>query len=444
MPALRHRRTSLELKKTKSALKAKCMLARSEFFSNSSEKFLQELSTMLEVHLFLPEQEIIRAGEDGDRMYFLNWGSVEVLLADKVIGVLGSGEVFGEMALFGNGKRTCTVRAIDTSDCRSVNQHSFQRLLTAFPKERQRFEKLVEDRMQETGKVKQDIKRERDERERDERTSVASGSSRLRSITLRSVSVIAKMGVKGLHPKSASVDGPVGLSTAEPARRPRRTRPATDGEVWEYSGSRLSTDSAIGVGSEASATDGEVWEDSGSRLSTDSAVGVGLEACEQSTAEPARRPRRTRPATDGEVWEYSGSRLSTDSAAGVGMEACEQSRHTRPATDGEVREDPGSRQPIHSIPVVLLETCESVGAQSTADEGASMISLSRRSSAGTGFSGDIICETSEGMDKRSPGSCVPEDEAGRACLAVPAARTSLCTLCLCMSVIISMHIGHRS
>ena len=246
MPTLRFRRTSLDLKKSKSVLKNQCMLARSEFFSKSSEKFLQDLSAMLEVDLFLPGQDIVKAGEDGDRMYFLNWGAVEVILADKVVGVLGSGEVFGEMALFGNGKRTCTVRATDTCDCRSVNQHSFQRLLTSYPKERERFEKLVEDRMQETSKVKQDLKRERERDEKkEERKSVAPGS-KLRAITLRSLSVIAKMGVKGLQPKAMSVDGPAGLANAEPSRRPRRTRPATDSEVWENSGARLSTDSTSG------------------------------------------------------------------------------------------------------------------------------------------------------------------------------------------------------
>ncbi|CAE7864694.1 HCN4 [Symbiodinium microadriaticum] len=239
MPSLRHRKTSIDLKKSKSVIKNQCMLARSEFFSKSSEKFLQELSTLLEVDLFLPEQEIIKTGDDGDRMYFLNWGSVEVILGEKVVGVLESGQVFGEMALFGNGKRTCTVRALDTCDCRSVNQHSFQRLLLAYPKERERFEKLVEDRMQETSRVKQDLKRERDDRK-----PVAPAESRLRSITLRSLSVIAKMGVRGLQQKASSLDSPQSIFPTESGRRPKRTRPATDGEVWETSGCRLSTDSS--------------------------------------------------------------------------------------------------------------------------------------------------------------------------------------------------------
>ena len=99
--------------------------------------------------------------------------------------------------------------------------------------------------MQETYRLKQDLKRERDDRK-----SVAPTESRLRSITLRSLSVIAKMGVRGLHQKASSLDSPQNIFPTDSGRRPKRTRPATDGEVWETSGCRLSTDSS-GIAVEA-------------------------------------------------------------------------------------------------------------------------------------------------------------------------------------------------
>lgn len=144
------------------------MLSRSEFFKGSSEMFLQELSPMLEVELFLPGQDIIQQGQEGDKMYFLNWGAVQVVLGDQVVGDIGCGSVFGEMALFGNGKRSCTVRATATCDCRSVDQHRFQRLLNCYPEERERFERLVEGRLQETSRLKQDIRKLREPEERQE------------------------------------------------------------------------------------------------------------------------------------------------------------------------------------------------------------------------------------------------------------------------------------
>ena len=50
---------------SRSIIKNHCMLSRSEFFKGSSEKFLHELSTMLEVDLFLPGQDIIQQGPCG-------------------------------------------------------------------------------------------------------------------------------------------------------------------------------------------------------------------------------------------------------------------------------------------------------------------------------------------------------------------------------------------
>ncbi|CAJ1342422.1 unnamed protein product [Effrenium voratum] len=188
------------------------MLSRAGFFQGSSEKFLKELSSMLEVDLFLPGQYIIQQGQDGDKMYFLNWGSVEVLLGEQVVGNITAGNVFGEMALFSNGKRSCTVRATDTCDCRSVDQHRFQRLLVAYPEERERFDKLMEGRLQETSRLRQES------RKREEPPM-----GRLRAITLRSLSVIAKMSAPAVRKQTS--DQPV--VRKQTSDTPRAGRPAT-------------------------------------------------------------------------------------------------------------------------------------------------------------------------------------------------------------------------
>ncbi|CAJ1452912.1 unnamed protein product [Effrenium voratum] len=209
---MRRRRSALLWKQSRSLLKNHCMLSRAGFFQGSSEKFLKELSSMLEVDLFLPGQYIIQQGQDGDKMYFLNWGSVEVLLGEQVVGNITAGNVFGEMALFSNGKRSCTVRATDTCDCRSVDQHRFQRLLVAYPEERERFDKLMEGRLQETSRLRQES------RKREEPPM-----GRLRAITLRSLSVIAKMSAPAVRKQTS--DQPV--VRKQTSDTPRAGRPAT-------------------------------------------------------------------------------------------------------------------------------------------------------------------------------------------------------------------------
>jgi uncharacterized protein (TIGR02266 family) len=59
---------------------------------------------------------IIREGTSGDWVYFVISGNVEVsrAMGEKriILGILDPGEIFGELAFFGAGKRTATVKAI--------------------------------------------------------------------------------------------------------------------------------------------------------------------------------------------------------------------------------------------------------------------------------------------------------------------------------------------
>lgn len=71
----------------------------------------------------MPEDYIIREGERGDSLYFINKGEVDVSLRnndskiDNCIGILKDGVVFGEIALLTNLKRTATVISKDFSNC---------------------------------------------------------------------------------------------------------------------------------------------------------------------------------------------------------------------------------------------------------------------------------------------------------------------------------------
>ena len=57
-------------------------------------------------------RELICEGDVGDRVYLAVEGRFEVMAAGRPLGVLGRGDVFGEIALLGDGLRTATVRAV--------------------------------------------------------------------------------------------------------------------------------------------------------------------------------------------------------------------------------------------------------------------------------------------------------------------------------------------
>ena len=69
-------------------------------------------------HRYEDGEVIYHQGDTGDAMYAIQSGKVEVIQrrGDKefCLAELGGGDLFGEMALFGEGKRSATVRAVGT------------------------------------------------------------------------------------------------------------------------------------------------------------------------------------------------------------------------------------------------------------------------------------------------------------------------------------------
>ena len=81
--------------------------------------------------LYQPGEMIVRQGETGDCMYVIQGGEAEVLIkkgdADVCVGVLGEGDVFGEMALFEKEARSATVRASGEVRALALEKKAFLR-----------------------------------------------------------------------------------------------------------------------------------------------------------------------------------------------------------------------------------------------------------------------------------------------------------------------------
>ncbi len=74
---------------------------------------------------------IIQQGDVGSSMYVIEDGEVEVVhLHDGQairLAILGQGEIFGELSLFGNDERSATVRALGDVRVTNVDRHIFLR-----------------------------------------------------------------------------------------------------------------------------------------------------------------------------------------------------------------------------------------------------------------------------------------------------------------------------
>lgn len=91
------------------------MVARVPAFTGLDGAALAELVSLLRARKFPPNTIIIRKGDEGDSMYFIASGEVEVVLPRQSVTLL-EGDFFGEVAVLGRVRRMATVIARRTSE----------------------------------------------------------------------------------------------------------------------------------------------------------------------------------------------------------------------------------------------------------------------------------------------------------------------------------------
>jgi len=125
------------------------------FFPDRNPIFLHALAKYLEKETFQADDIIIAEGEHGFRMYLILCGKVEVSVGPKMksVAFLHRGDHFGEMALFGNGKRAASVIACERTDCLVLKRRSMSAILQKFPEEKLHFARVAHQRRQELKRV---------------------------------------------------------------------------------------------------------------------------------------------------------------------------------------------------------------------------------------------------------------------------------------------------
>ena len=95
------------------------------------------LSTGFLGRVYNDEQIIIHQGEEGDSMYEIQDGQVEVIQEkdgkEIQLAVLGKGDFFGEMAVFDREVRSATVRALGIVRAITIDKRTFLKKITQDP-----------------------------------------------------------------------------------------------------------------------------------------------------------------------------------------------------------------------------------------------------------------------------------------------------------------------
>jgi MFS family permease len=101
------------------------LLRSVEILSRLPEQIIERLARALVQVEAAAGETVITQGETGDRVYFLESGSVEITRDGRHVAHLGPGEVFGEIALLRAIPRTATVTATSDSVFQSLERDVF-------------------------------------------------------------------------------------------------------------------------------------------------------------------------------------------------------------------------------------------------------------------------------------------------------------------------------
>ncbi len=104
------------------------LIAKLDLFANLTDEQLERVEKLLRPRFAVPHERIVRKGDRGNAVYFIASGAVEVAFADRRI-ELGSGDVFGEMALLTGMRRQADVVASTYSRLLVLREADFDRFM---------------------------------------------------------------------------------------------------------------------------------------------------------------------------------------------------------------------------------------------------------------------------------------------------------------------------
>jgi CRP-like cAMP-binding protein/biotin carboxyl carrier protein len=113
------------------------VLAKLPHFRDLLERDREILARYAEVHSFSAGESIVREGETGRAVFFLDEGSVEVIHTsvsgkETTLAQL-QGDIFGEMAFLSSAPRSAGIRALENTRVVSFTKEAFHELCSAHP-----------------------------------------------------------------------------------------------------------------------------------------------------------------------------------------------------------------------------------------------------------------------------------------------------------------------
>ncbi|MFN2183580.1 MAG: cyclic nucleotide-binding domain-containing protein, partial [Anaerolineae bacterium] len=126
-----------------------------KLLSGLSSGQLEDVGSRLKPTRFEQDEIVIKQGEPGDEMYFIESGRARVVREMSstralVLAELGAGDLFGEMALLTGAPRSATVTALSELNLWILSHADFDELVTAYPNLALAVSRLLSQRLRDT------------------------------------------------------------------------------------------------------------------------------------------------------------------------------------------------------------------------------------------------------------------------------------------------------
>ncbi|HPC83282.1 MAG TPA: cyclic nucleotide-binding domain-containing protein [Thermoanaerobaculaceae bacterium] len=123
----------------------------SRFFAIFPVKALEELLDSTSVRSFHADETIVREGDPGLSLFLIEEGTVEVITKDQagqplVLGKMGAGEFFGEVAVLTGRPRTATIVAKSQVTAIEIYRDTLERIAERFPAVQETLRRFYEQR----------------------------------------------------------------------------------------------------------------------------------------------------------------------------------------------------------------------------------------------------------------------------------------------------------
>jgi CRP/FNR family cyclic AMP-dependent transcriptional regulator len=112
--------------------------SRISIFSKLAAGDIQELGKIVDVKKYAPDTAVFFQGEPSDSLYMVLNGSVKVTETspeghEKILDILGVGEIFGELAMLDGQPRSATVTTCEPTELGSISHQNFRQFAETRP-----------------------------------------------------------------------------------------------------------------------------------------------------------------------------------------------------------------------------------------------------------------------------------------------------------------------